>query len=100
MPVITDPMAALNSLQQAIDNRLVMFRQCKVHRDLQVLLDEPAPGKPRFTYANIRNGKVMAIAMFAPADRISGVPCFQLGYAVLESMRNSGLGTATVRKSI
>jgi len=93
-------MAALNSLQQAIDNRLVIFLQCKVHRDLQMFLDEPAPGKPRFTYANISNGRVMAIAMFAPGDRISGVPCFQLGYAVLGSMRNSGLGAATVRKNI
>lgn len=100
MAVMTDPMAALNSLQQAIDNRLVVFQRCKVHRDLQVLLDEPAPGKRRFTYANISNGKVMAIAMFAVADHVSGIPCFQLGYAVLESMRNSGLGAATVRKSI
>jgi hypothetical protein len=100
MPVMTDPMAALNSLQQVIDNRLVVLQRCKVHRGLQLLLDEPAPGKTRFTYANISNGKVIAIAMFALADRVNGVPCFQLGYAVLESMRNTGLGEATVRKSI
>jgi hypothetical protein len=100
MPAMTDPMAAFKSLQQAIDSRLVAFQRCKVHHDLQVLLDEPAPGKTRFTYAKISNGKVMAIAMFALTDPVSGVLCFQLGYAVRESTRNSGLGAAIVKESI
>jgi hypothetical protein len=100
MPAMTDPMAALNSLQRALDNKLVFFQRGKLHRDLQVLLDEPAPGKTRFTYASISNGKVMAIAIFALADPVGGVPCFQLGYAVLESARNGGLGAAIVAKSI
>jgi hypothetical protein len=40
MIAITDPMSALNSLQQAMDD--LVFQQCKVHRDLQLHLDEPA----------------------------------------------------------
>jgi hypothetical protein len=37
MPTMTDTMAALTSLQQALDNRLVMFQRCKLHPDLQEL---------------------------------------------------------------
>jgi hypothetical protein len=100
MPAMTDTMAALTSLQQALDNRLVMFQRCKLHPDLQVHLDDPSPGVSRFTYANISKGKVLAIAMFVVAEPVEGVPCFQLGYAVLDSARKAGLGSAIVAKSI
>jgi hypothetical protein len=33
-------------------------------------------------------------------EPVEGVPCFQLGYAVLDSARNAGLGSAIVAKSI
>ena len=100
MPAMTDTMAALTSLQQALDNRLVMLQRCKLHPDLQVHLDEPSPGVSRFTYANISKGEVLAIAMFVVAEPVEGVPCFQLGYAVLDSARKAGLGSAIVAKSI
>jgi hypothetical protein len=100
MPAMTDTMAALTSLQQALNNGLVTFQRCKLHPDLQVHLDEPSPRVSRFTYASISKGNVLAIAMFVMAEPVEGVHCFQLGYAVLESARRAGLGSAIVAKGI
>src|SRR5688572_15051771 len=100
MPAMTNTMAALTSLQEAVDNKLVTFQKCKLHPELQVHLDEPSPGVSRFTYASISKGKVLAIAMFVLTEPVKGEHCFQLGYAVRESARNAGIGSAIVAKGI
>ena len=40
MKDIVDPMDGLNSLQTAMDQRLVQLTQCELYQDLQVLYDE------------------------------------------------------------
>lgn len=99
MPAMTDPMDALKSLQRAVDCRIVALSHCEIHSDLRVISDQPG-GTPRITYANVQKGKVVAIALFVMADPVSGVPCFQLGYAVNESMRRQGLASDIVRKGM
>jgi hypothetical protein len=99
MPAMTDPMQALISLQNAVDHRLVRLQRCDLYPELRVLLDQPA-GKARFTYAAIEQGKVIAISMFVLVDPVNGTPCFQTGYAVIESRRKQGLGSAILAKGI
>jgi hypothetical protein len=99
MPAMTDPMQALVSLQNAVDRQLVRLQKCDLYPDLRVLLDQPA-GRTRFTYATIERRKVIAISMFVLADPIKGIPCFQTGYAVIESMRKQGLGSAVLSKGM
>lgn len=99
MPDIVNPMDALVGLQSALDESSVVMRKCDVHSDLRVLVDNPL-GKLRLTYARIVSGKVQSIALFTPAEPIDGIPCFGLGYAVVESMRGHGLAKRTVSNAI
>ena len=99
MSQMTDPMNALNELQIAIDNKAVSLNNCEIYPDLKVLFDEPL-GTPRFTYANTLNGKVKAVSLFVAAERMEGIPCFGIGYAVEKSAQQKGLATDIVKKSI
>lgn len=96
---MTDPMEALKGLQSALDAGTVQLQRCDLHSDIQVLLDD-ANGTPRFTYAQIDEGKVLAVAILILVQPIEGVRCFQLGYAVTESMRGKGIGSGIVKKAI
>src|SRR6185437_8148715 len=99
MPSIVDPLNALVALQEALDECSVVMRRCDLHPELAVYLDHPL-GSPRFTYAVVVNGRVQAIALLTPAERIEGIPCFQIGYAVIESMRSRGLAKRTALHAI
>lgn len=96
---MTDPMDALNGLQSALDAKSVQLQSCEVHRNLRVFLDHPM-GTPRFTYALIEGGKVNAVALFVLIDPVEGVPCWQIGYAVVAQMRGKGLGTRILSNAI
>jgi RimJ/RimL family protein N-acetyltransferase len=96
---MTDPMDALNGLQQAIDARIVPMNPCELHTHLQVLLDHPN-GTPRFTYAQIQNGRVQAIASVVKAGFVEGLPCFQIGYAVAPQYRGNGLGQQILQQAL
>lgn len=99
MPTLTNPMDGLVSLQRALRRGDVRLEPCQLHPELQVLLDRPN-GEMRLTYAVIDHGRVRATVVFAEAERVDGVPCFGIGYAVAEPFRRHGLATATVTKSI
>jgi hypothetical protein len=99
MPEMTNLMDALVSLQAALDAGTVQMRECDIHPDLKVLLDHPA-GEIRLTYARIVAGIVQAITIFVPAEPVGHIPCFSLGYAVIESMRGRGLAKETVMKAM
>jgi hypothetical protein len=92
-------MNALVQLQIALDNRLVTLHPCEIHNDICVIADRPN-GVPRYTYAKINDGKVQSIALFALTEPIEGIPCFQMGWATLESMRGRGLATETTIKAV
>lgn len=88
--LMTDPMHALTSFQDALRNREITPRTGEVHKDLLVLVDQPG-SSPRFTYALTESGRVVAVAIFVVADPISGAPCFNSGYAVDARCRSRGL---------
>ncbi|MGB4336109.1 MAG: hypothetical protein WBJ41_14820 [Chromatiaceae bacterium] len=99
MSSMTDPMNALVELQRALDRWIVSLQPCEIHKDISVIFDQPN-GMPRYTYAKINNGKVQSIAVFALTQPVEGVPCFQLGWATVESIRGHGLATDTTTKGI
>jgi hypothetical protein len=96
---MTDPMDALNGLQTALNAGTVQLRACDLHPDLKVLLDHPN-GKPRFTYALVDDHTVQAISLFVLIEPYKGLPCFQVGYAVLEALRGKGTGSRVFKQSI
>jgi len=96
---MVDPTASLMSFQQALLARTIEVQRCELDSNLVVHLDKPN-GDPRFTYARIDDGTVVALVMLALVEPYEGLPCFQLGYAVLEGFRNRGFATETVRSSI
>jgi hypothetical protein len=99
MPEMTDPVNALVKLQAAVDHGQVDLNPCEIYPDLRVIADQPG-GRPRFTYANIERGKVLSVSLFVLTEPIGGIPCFQVGYAVIESMRQRGLASDTLAKGI
>lgn len=92
-------MDALNGLQAALDARAVQLSPCQLHSSIKVLLDHPN-GTPRFTYAYVVGRTVQAIALFVLVEPYEGLPCFQVGYAVLGTMRGKGVGTHVLAQSI
>lgn len=96
---MTDPMESLKSLQDAVISEIVQLHPCELHPDIKVLLDHPN-GTPRFTYALIEKKKIQAIALFVLTEPIEGTPCFQIGYAVIEKMRQRGIGQRVLEKAI
>lgn len=99
MSQMTDPMNALKELQKALVNNWVKLTPCDIHKEISVIADQPN-GVVRFTYAIVENGKVQAVSLFALTDPVEGLPCFNVGYAVLVNMRDKGIGTEILRKSI
>ena len=99
MASMTDPMNALVQLQLALDRQIVSLHQCEIHKDILVIVDQPN-GKPRYTYAKVNSDRVNSIAIFALAEPVKGIPCFQMGWATVESMRGQGLATDTTSKGV
>lgn len=96
---MVDPMEALVKLQEAIGSGLVRLKRGDIHSSLGVWMDEPN-GKTRITYAKVTGRKVEAVALFVHNGYLEGVPCFQAGYAVVESMRSKGFASDLVLKAI
>lgn len=99
MPEMTNPMNALTQLQIALDNNVISPTSCELHKDILVEVDQPN-GLPRYTYFKHSKSKVQAIALFVLIEHIEGTPCFQMGWATLESVRNLGHATNIVEKGI
>lgn len=96
--LMTDPMDALSSFQEALKNGEISPQTGEVHSDLLVLVDR-ANGTPRFTYALTENGRAVAVAIFVVTDPINGTPCFNAGYAVEPTFRSKGHGQLVVQKA-
>jgi len=99
MSNMTDPMNALKQLQIALDKRVVQLTPCEIYRDLSVIIDQPN-GKSRFTYVFMENGLVQAVSLFVLAELVEGIPCFNVGYAVVENKRGKGLGTKVLKQGV
>lgn len=95
-----DPTDALNSLQDALKAKAVQMQPCTLYTNVNVLLDQPDGKTSRFTYAQIEDDKVKAIALIVQADFIERIPCFQVGYAVEAGSRNRGLGFTILQQAL
>lgn len=96
---MTNPENALNGLQGVLNKGFNEMSPGVIHSEISVIFDAPQ-GVSRFSYAKIVNGQVEALSIFALVDPLEGIPCFNLGYAVPEILRNKGLGTEIVSKGI
>tara|TARA_R110002049_G_scaffold20717_3_gene75894 strand:- start:24433 stop:24900 length:468 start_codon:yes stop_codon:yes gene_type:complete len=92
-------MDALVGLQTALDDGIVTLTPCELHSDLAVLLDQPTD-KPRFTYAFIEKNKVIAVALFVLTESVQSIPCFSIGYAVVDSRRRNSIGSRILLQAI
>ena len=98
MPEMTNPMDALNSLQTAVNNG-ISLTQCELNPNIKLLVDAPE-GTQRLSYTLIENGVVKSLAILAPEAPIDNIPCFGIGYAVLQKYKNNGLAGDIITKAI
>jgi len=94
---LPDPALSLEAFQHAIMTGEIILDPGLVDPDLYVLRDHPARGRPRFTFARIReDATVTAFAVAVLAEPVNGLPCFQIGYAVPKRFRKQGRAKAIV----
>ncbi len=99
MPGMTDPLPALMSFHEAFALGALKVRPGELDPTLVVHVDAPT-GTQRLSYARIEKDQVTALAIFASIEPLDGVPCFQLGYAVLPEKRGQGRARDLVTAAI
>jgi hypothetical protein len=99
MPSMADPMVALVSFQQALNDGEIRLRPGELDRDIFVFADSAA-GVARFSYVRLDGRTVKAFVNAVPAGLIEGLPCFQLGVAVPVKYRNKGYAKSTLASAI
>ncbi|WP_316216274.1 GNAT family N-acetyltransferase [Bradyrhizobium sp. SZCCHNR3003] len=99
MPGMTDPHDGLVSFQEAYSAGLIDLDAGILDPDLYVHMDT-ANGEPRMTYVRIKKGIITAFVVFARADPVEGLNCFQVGVAVPKEYRNRGLAKETMEAAI
>jgi hypothetical protein len=99
MAAMTDPTSSLTSFRDMFALGALPVQRGALDPTLVVLVDAPT-GTPRFTYARIEENEVTALAIFATVEPLDGVPCFQLGYAVLDGKRGHGRAARLIRAAI
>ncbi len=86
---MVNPHDALVSFQAALSDESITPQKCELDHALLVHLDMPM-NRPRLTYVYVENGRVMAFSNLASCEPLNGKPCFQIGYAVPEDLRDNG----------
>jgi hypothetical protein len=94
--LMTDPTAALTDFQRVFETEGIPLQPGVIDREVLLHVDSPT-GSPRFTYVRLYGRTVTALVMFATVQRLEGLPCFQLGYAVPERYRGQGRAKEIVR---
>lgn len=95
---MTDPLQALVSLQAEV-RKGMPTHPTENYPSVRLVFDEKN-GRARYTYARIEHGRVKAMAMFVSMDKINGIGCFQVGYAVPETYRGRGWATEILRQGL
>ncbi|WP_099235464.1 GNAT family N-acetyltransferase [Pseudomonas sp. ICMP 460] len=95
---MTDPFKALVSLQAEI-RKGMLTHPTEKYPSVRLVFDEKN-GRARYTYARIEHGRVKAMAMFVSMEKINGIGCFQVGYAVPESYRGRGWATEILQQGL
>jgi hypothetical protein len=80
----------MRSFTTAVKHGVVTPVKGELRPDLLVLVDKPN-GETRFSYALLKENKVVAMATLGETEPYQGLPCFQLNYAVEPSYRGRGL---------
>jgi GNAT superfamily N-acetyltransferase len=99
VPRMTDPHDGLVSFQEAHTAGLTDINKGILDPDLFVHMDV-AGGEPRMTYVRIKKGTITAFVVFARAEPVEGLACFQVGVAVPKKYRNKGLAKETMEAAI
>lgn len=99
MPQMTDPFAALESFQEALDSGAIQLQPGVLDPKLYVFSDDPN-GEMRLTYVRLDCGTVTALIVFVLAERFEDGPRFQIGYAVPVKYRSQGRAKEIVNASI
>lgn len=95
---MTDPLQALMSLQDEVRKGMPTHPTEK-YPSVRLVFDEKN-GRARYTYARIEHGRVIAMAMFVNMDKIDGIGCFQVGYAVPETYQRRGFATEILKQGM
>jgi RimJ/RimL family protein N-acetyltransferase len=97
---MTDPSNALQSFQEALLAGHIQLEPGTLDKDLFVFIDEPNDKEFRLTFVRLRGLTVTALVMFVSCERIEGLRCFSIGYAVPESFRNQGRAKEAVSAAL
>lgn len=100
MPTIVNPMDALPSFQIGILTGEIELVRGSVDQTLFAYVDNPDGTRPRYSYARLEDGRVMALAMATHAGAENGVHFMQIGYAVPEDLRGQGRAKEIARAVI
>jgi len=98
MSLMANPIEILNSLQQALNDK-VSFEFIELESNYKFAYDEPNGGR-RFSFAKIVNNEVQAIAIFGLEEPLDGLICYSVGYAVGEKYRGRGLALEAIKFSL
>jgi hypothetical protein len=93
-----NPMEALTSLQDAINNGMPL-RRCVVSPELQIHIDQP-DGHFRFTFVKLEQGAIKAYTSFIITRPVRGIPCITFTFAVPPQYRMQGLATEIIARGI
>lgn len=100
MPEMTDPSAALPSFQAALDNDELNVQRARTDLNLLLVMDQPDGGGVRLTYFRAEKAEAIGICMVVQNGFHNDVPCFDLGYAVVDKFRSQGRGNELVEAAI
>ena len=81
--------AALESFQHFLRLGQIWPQRVPHDPELYAYSDNP-DGGARITYVQLDAKTVTAFACAAPCGPVDGVPCFKIGYAVPQALRNQG----------
>jgi len=98
MSLMPDPIVILDSLQQVLNDGMPVDPG-ELRDGYKMFYDELNGGK-RYSFAKIIDGQAQALSIFGLEDPIGGVVCYNLGYAVKESLRRRGLAIEAVLKGL
>ena len=93
-----NPINVLNGLQTEL-NKGLQVNNCIYDPNYKMRLDKFESGN-RFVFMKIINGVIQTLSIFGTIEPIKNLPCFSIGYAVLEQYRGKGLALEAMLKGI
>lgn len=94
---MTDPSNALRSFQEELWRGTIEVQPGALNPNIFFHFDHLTG---RFSYVTLENNTVTAFVTFAPWQRIEGMHCFNIGYAVPEAYRKQGRAKEVLRMAI